>query len=94
MKTFTITLSKGEISATMTAIYSSTDWPDATQWTGDRAAFRLRDGSLPMLKSTIDRLEETVAFQAGQSGATHTIRDDGGEAMRWHDNVILPPSLP
>ena len=88
MKKISITLARGETSATMTAYYSSTDWPDSTQWAGDRAAFRLRDGSLPMLKATLDRLDETVAFQASQSGSTYTIQDDGGQATRWHDEVL------
>ncbi len=88
MKIVTITLSKPGHQAAMTATYRDASWPAKTEWTGERSAFKLSNGSLPTLTEGLDRLEETVAFQAKQSGATFEISDDGGEAPMRGDEVL------
>lgn len=87
MKSLRVTLSNPTTNATMLVRYANTSWPDHTEWLGNRAAFRLSDGSLPTLLSSLERLEETVAHQAAQSGAAFTIDDLGGTATVWADNV-------
>lgn len=89
MKRLTVTLTKGEHTATMTAIYEDASWPASTEWTGDRGAFRLASGALPTCLASVDRVPEVVAHQAMQSGASHAIAWSGSCPLRT-DNIIEP----
>jgi ferric-dicitrate binding protein FerR (iron transport regulator) len=82
MKTVTIDLTKGEARATATIVYHDATWPASVTWTGDRRTMTLSDGSPLTLLASDDRLEEVVAHQASQAGATWIIRSTGTAAMR------------
>jgi hypothetical protein len=90
MKTIRITLSKEGARATCTHLYRNADWPDETIWCGDRKAFTTPDGTQPNFRDGLHQLEDTVAFQAGLCGTTHTIEDQGGLA---HDVALTKPCL-
>lgn len=87
MKTFTVKLTKEGKSATAVIRYRDSSWPHEIQWSGDRAAFRLSDGSPVQLLATMDKLYETVAHQANQAGAMRSIQDDGGKAEMRRDEL-------
>jgi hypothetical protein len=87
MMTITVELRKEGASARFTAKYLDTSWPVETSWLGNRAAFALRSGGLPTMLGSADRIEEVVAHQAKQSGATYEITREGTAKMRI-DNVL------
>lgn len=86
MKKIKITLTKGNTTASCIHSYRRTDWPDHTEWKGDREPFA-RNGRLLDFSHGTEKLEETVAHQAALCGATFEMEDLGGEAMVWTDQV-------
>ena len=87
MKTYTVKLTQGDKTATAVIRYRDASWPHEIEWTGERAAFRLRDGNPVQLLATMDRLRETVEHQATQAGAVWKISDDGGKAPLRMDEL-------
>lgn len=79
-----------EIRATMQAWYATSDWPERTEWSGERKEFALKSGALPTCLASLGQLESTVAHQAAQSGAAFEIIDHGGSAPMRMDNVLGP----
>lgn len=88
MKVIRVILHKEGAEASLTLHFKDTGWPVKARWTGRRRAFRLSDGGVVDCMCGFHRLEETVAFQAAQCGATFLIRDLGGELMLEWDRVI------
>lgn len=82
MKTTTVTLTKGDATATAIIVYLDASWPASITWSGDRRAMTLSDGSPLTLLASDDRLEEVVAHQAAQAEATWIITTTGTAPMR------------
>ena len=93
MKTLRITFTKDLARAVCLIRYRETSWPEDSAWEGDRKAFRLGNGSMIHPKASLELLEETVAHQARQCGASFEIEDLGGEVVRWTDEVIWNESI-
>lgn len=89
-KTFTATLSKDGRQLVATVRYVETSWPESVVFEGDTEAFRLPGDEPLTLRASLGRFRETARFQASQAGATIEIRDDGGEAIQWVDEVLPP----
>jgi hypothetical protein len=86
MMTITVELRKEGASARFVATYQDASWPVQTDWAGNRQAFALQDGSLPTMLASADRMEEVIAHQAKQSGASYEIIREGKAPLRM-DNV-------
>lgn len=88
MKKIRITLRKEKARATCLHHYRIVQWPDKSEWSGDRAAFRYHGRDLDF-SGTLDYLERNVAHQARLVGAEYEIEDLGGEVVRWIDEVEM-----
>jgi hypothetical protein len=88
MKTLTITLRRDEARATCVLVFRDATWPESQTWSGDPGAFRLEDGDLPDFQASLRRVREDVEFQAAQSGASFSIREEGEEPPMREDRLV------
>jgi hypothetical protein len=81
MKTILVTLTKPGAQAVCELRYHYTHAPASRTWTGNRDAFRYRDGRPMEFGDCLTNLEAEVSHKAANIGAAHTIQDAGGEAI-------------